>query len=122
AAAVDRAVLSTIYASRGRTAELGHAEKLELLDGCARLYAECAPLFREPRPLQPDLRVARSSGGLRVVDAAWPSGFVPHCADVSPEYNRVETNRIAACRLYLHPEPRPVAVVLHGYMSGHYGF
>lgn len=122
AAAVDRAVLSTIYATRGQSPELGHRQKLELLEGCARLYADCAPLFRAPRAIQPDVRAVRTGREPGVYDLAWPSAFVPHCEEVRPTYDRSAANRIAACRLYLHPEPRPIAVVLHGYMSGHYGF
>jgi pimeloyl-ACP methyl ester carboxylesterase len=38
--------------------------------------------------------------------------------EVQEQYDRYEANRTATARLFLHDEPRPVAVLVHGYLGG----
>jgi pimeloyl-ACP methyl ester carboxylesterase len=127
AAAVDRAATAAAYAqsrrARRRSAErLGHAERLDALARLALLYpANDGAFFREPRPCAMQTTPVRSlADGGRVVDMRWPSRYVPYLPDLAARYDRPE-NRHAGARMFLHPEPGPAAVLVHGYLSGHFG-
>jgi pimeloyl-ACP methyl ester carboxylesterase len=62
------------------------------------------------------------AGEKHVIDLAWPSGhdvFAPH---VEQTYQAYVENRTACARLFVREEPRPLAVLIHGYLAGKYGF
>ncbi len=128
AAAVDRAAtlaaVAGIRSSRkkSRTESLGHRERIEALDAIAGLYPHDArDYFRAPRSITPAERVVRwTAGGHRVVDLAWPSDYLPFEAGVADRFERHVENRVAAARAFFGPEPRPVALLIHGYMAGQY--
>ncbi|MEB2312487.1 MAG: alpha/beta hydrolase family protein [Polyangiaceae bacterium] len=126
AASVDR--LATLAAegrarrSRGpRTAaRLDHAGRMKALEAIAAAYSPEADLFRAPRAIDPVGRRVREDGDVRVADLSWRSDFEPFLPAVAERYLRHAENRIAAARLYSHREPRPVAVLIHGYLGGKY--
>lgn len=128
AAAVDRAATLAAYAGsqgsrkKSRAESLGHAERMQALRAIAQLYPHDAPgYFREPRSIAPAERVVRwSAGGHRVVDLSWSSDYQPFEAGVAERFGRYAENRVAAARAFFGPEPRPVALLIHGYMAGQY--
>jgi pimeloyl-ACP methyl ester carboxylesterase len=61
----------------------------------------------------------RALRGGEVVDAYWPSAFIPHSEAVADRYLGYAENRVAAARLFLHKgRPRPAVLLLHGYRAG----
>lgn len=67
------------------------------------------------------LRTRKIDGG-EVVDVRWRSGYRP-LADEPEVLTRLERrpdNDWAHARLWLHGEPRPTAMLLHGYLGGSY--
>ena len=74
-----------------------------------------------PPPLLPRMlaeETHRVSGAGRVVDVKWASGYRPAYPEVAERWLKVESNRFAYARLYLHDEPGPPLVCLHGYRGG----
>ncbi|MEZ4220457.1 MAG: hypothetical protein R3B13_05955 [Polyangiaceae bacterium] len=130
AAVVDRA--ATLAASqatarrrkRSRAEGLGHRERMAALSALSALYTTdaAAYFFRPPRRIDPELRLVRwSAAGRQVFDASWPSREPTFVMDVDARYRRFGANQTAAARLFLGPTPRPVAVLVHGYLGGAYG-
>lgn len=125
---MDRAATLAAYAGsrssrrHSRAESLGHAERMEALRAIAELYPHDHPeYFREPRPITPTERVVRwSAGGHRVLDLSWASDYQPFAPVMSERLERYAENRVAAARAFLGPEPRPVVLLVHGYMAGHY--
>jgi pimeloyl-ACP methyl ester carboxylesterase len=128
AAAVDRAATLAAYAGsvrarkRSRAESLGHDARLEALAAIAELYPpEAAGYFREPRTISPSERSVRAIGpDVRVVDLAWASNEPTFVPDVLSRYGRFIENQVAAVRMFLHRQPRPVAVLVHGYLGGQF--
>lgn len=128
AAVVDRAATAAAYAGnkrarkKGRAEGLGHDARMHALEQLARAYpVERSDYFRAPRPIEPAERVVRwSASGSRVVDLSWSSDYRVFEPGISERYERHAENRVAAARLFLGPEPRPIAVLIHGYMAGRY--
>jgi hypothetical protein len=128
AAAVDRAATLAAYAGstrarkKSRAESLGHQARLEALAAIAKLYpSDAAGYFREPQPIEPSLRSARPIGSAaQAFDLAWPSKEATFVGEIEPRYGRFVENRVAAARLFLHREPRPVAVLVHGYLGGQF--
>lgn len=128
AAAVDRA--ATLAATAGRKSKrgksraesLGHRERMEALGAITKLYPHAHPeYFRDPRSITPAERVVRwSAGGHRVVDLSWSSDYQPFDSSMLERFARHAENRVAAARGFFGPEPRPVALLIHGYMAGQY--
>jgi pimeloyl-ACP methyl ester carboxylesterase len=127
AAVFDRAATLAAHAQSARARKrnlsesLPHEERLRLLGLLAPQYpSDGERFFREPRPIHVDERQVKQLLGGRVVDLAWTSDYEPYNPDVAERYLRYRDNHIAAARLFLHDEPRPVAVLIHGYLGGQY--
>jgi hypothetical protein len=129
--AVGAAIFHRSAASRARSASdsLGPAERLQALDEIAALYDRPehylpgAPFFAAPAPITPRATHVRSLRDGQVSDWAWPSPFTLHVDAVADRYFASEPNRTAVARVHLHADrPRPVAILLHGYRAGHFGF
>lgn len=74
--------------------------------------------FRPGRAIDPAvLRVTSLRAG-RLLDVQWSSEYAPWNDDVAEKYLAVGENHTAAARLYAHNDPRPVVVLVHGYMAG----
>ena len=127
AAAFDRAAVLAAYAqtaSKRRNSKneaFSHEQRVALLGRLARRYRS-DDFFRAPREiaLEHEHGVRELRGGGRVVDIRWPSDYTTYLPELLERYDRRPSNRLAAARLWLHDEPRPVAVLVHGYMAGQY--
>ncbi|HEY8946347.1 MAG TPA: alpha/beta hydrolase [Polyangiaceae bacterium] len=124
AAAVDRAATLAVEAgaTRRRTrVAISHETRARFLERVAAEYPEQPSLdFFGPAPiLSPSLRRVRGERGLGVFDAAWPSEYTPFSGTIRERYTASAQNQLALARLFLREAPRPVVVIVHGYMSGH---
>lgn len=125
AAAVDLAVRSTALARTGgkRNADLlRHEVRVALMHRLKDRYEKLGGFqayFREPRPLHPeqDVRLERRDG-VRVIDVHWPSNYRTFLPEVQEQYERITENHTATARLVVHPEPRPLVILIHGYLGG----
>lgn len=123
---VDRAVTLAVEAQsrsgRGPRIAVSHAARVAFLERLALEYPNepSLDLFVPPPPVIPALRRVRDERGSSVFDASWPSAYVPRFASYVDRYTRTRENQIAAARLFRRNsgEPRPVVVIVHGYMSG----
>ena len=96
---------------------------MEALEALAQLYTEdrTADFYRAPRAIEPELAKVRwTSGGHQILDATWPSREDTFVRDVHDRYHRYRYNQVAGARLFLGPEPRPMAILIHGYLAGAY--
>jgi dipeptidyl aminopeptidase/acylaminoacyl peptidase len=128
AAAVDRAATRAAYAGssrarrRSRAESLGHDQRMEALAAMAQHYAalDHDDYFEPPQALATSSwqRVRHLRDGGEVLDLRWPSRHQPLEPEVATRYQRHVENRSAAARLWLHPEPRPAVVLVHGYLAG----
>ena len=129
----DMAVSSMIVArSRSnrvaRGESLGHDDRMRWLEKIDAIYGDrthfAAPddFFARKGPLEPEQIAVRSFGrGGRVVDVCWRSRNRVFCEDVSTVYLANRANHTVTSRMYLHNDrPRPVAVLVHGYLGGHF--
>jgi pimeloyl-ACP methyl ester carboxylesterase len=115
--------------SRSRSESLGPEEReaaLELLR--ERVTRESwlrdpDAFFPRPAPIVVRRTPVRALGRHgEVVDLSWASRYEPLDADVADRYLRHEPNATAHARLLLHRDrPRPVVVLIHGYLGGVHG-
>lgn len=125
AAAVDLAVRRTTIARSGRgkaTRALRHEVRLALMQRLIERYERLHAFdtfFREPRAISPieDVRKIFSEGG-RVVDVHWSADYRTFLPEIQEQYDRVLQNHTATARLVLHDRPRPVTILVHGYLGG----
>ncbi|HEU4408129.1 MAG TPA: hypothetical protein VFS43_22900 [Polyangiaceae bacterium] len=132
AGAFDRAVTSAVRRAQRRrrpAPTVSHDERLALLGQLRRSYDEVArasegrAFFPPPAAAEPRLRHVRLAPfGATVSDAEWPSRYEPILPEVRGRYLECRENHTAHARLFLHPSPRPTAVLVHGYLGGHYRF
>ena len=110
-----------------RAEALDHTGRMLALEDIRALYdrpehfTEPDSFFRAPAPivLRSVVRAPAGGRGDEVVDAFWESAYTPYCEEISDRYLAHGPNRTAAARLFLHGgEPRPVALLLHGYGCG----
>ena len=130
ASTFDRTVAGVMETRRiirsSREKDLSHAERMAALAHIQRAYgdpeliSEPSAFFAPPPLLSP--RVARARSGLRlgveVLDVSWPSAYEPFLAEIRDKYLSHTRNRTAYARLYLAAKPRPLAVLVHGYLGG----
>lgn len=124
AAAFDRAVHATAISRphkrgpRVRTTE----EAVTWLHAVSEQYQEAgadAGFFRDPERITPRERIRkRTLEGQHVIDLSWPSNYEPFLPEIRDSYLRYANNRTAAARLVTQTPPRPVAVLVHGYLGG----
>lgn len=128
AGAVDRAATLAVQAhsSVRRSASLPlHAEeqRVTTLRRFAELYPESLAdhFFLPVRPISPVLRaIPNDVGFAQAFDVSWASAYEPYVASLGERYARTTENAAAAVRFLGSDEPRPVAVLIHGYMAGNY--
>jgi pimeloyl-ACP methyl ester carboxylesterase len=133
ASTVDRAFVAAIElrnrAARARADSLSHEDRLALLGriqqayGAPALITDPHAFFPPPPAVSPRLRRVRSlRWGGECLELWWPSTFVPFYTAGPRTYRATGPNATAYARLYGAPAPRPVAILVHGYMSGHWAF
>ena len=111
-----RAPLARRFGRRGRVRTFD--ERMQHLRAIADDYG--AMDFRLGRAIDPAVKRVGSLKGGRLLDLTWDSDYEPWGADVAEKYLGVVENRTAAARLYAHNDPRPVVILVHGYMAGHW--
>jgi len=125
AAAVDLAVRRTALsrtAGQAHAQALRHEVRIALLHRLRALYQRTGAdehFFREPRRITPkeNVRLVRDDG-FRVVDVSWPSDYQTFLPEVQEQYDRISENHTATARLILHDTPRPMVILIHGYLGG----
>ncbi|MFP6686127.1 MAG: CocE/NonD family hydrolase [Polyangiaceae bacterium] len=132
AAMFDRAATWAAYAQSARarrrnsSESFSHEHRIALLGRLQKRYREVLggdDYFREARAIDPEVRPAeraRASPETDVVDVRWPSDYETYLHELSERYHSKVDNRRAAARLFLHPRPRPMVILVHGYMAGQY--
>lgn len=128
AAIFDHAVVRAAEARAAQSAldfphDMPHEERVARLRDIIAHYPESAfdGYFTECQPIQPFVRTLRSADqGVGVYDLSWPSGYTCRLESFSERYLRTRENHVAAARLFARARPRPVAVLIHGYMAGRF--
>ncbi len=127
-AAFDRAVTLAVQAATESGAPpLDHRaeERARLLESMREQYVglDRAGFHLSPAVLEPTLRHAGELGrGLSILDVIWPSRYEPFLPDLADRYLRTTQNALGALRLFTRDTPRPVVLILHGYMTGNFSF
>ncbi len=100
-----------------------HESRLALLSRLAESYprAPSHEFFEPGAPIEPSARQRRDDRGRTVSDLLWTSRYTPYLADFGERYLAHVDNQVASARLFTRGGPRPIAVLVHGYLSGHYG-
>ena len=94
-----------------------------LLKGFATHYPETLAddFFLPVRAITPVARAAPNELDVaQALDLSWISGCPPFLPELGERYTRTTQNHAAAVRLLSAGKRRPVAIVIHGYMTGHY--
>jgi len=126
AAGLDRAVT---LALRAAAPELetepgigtGHEARVRALREIEARYAELdlSRFYPEPRRVEPLAREGRGfGGGLERLDLVWESVGETFLPELAEAYRLTAANHAAHARLVVRREPRPVAILVHGYMMG----
>lgn len=125
AAGLDRAVTLAVRAASGDpegepSLGTGHEARVLALRGMLARYAELdlERFFPEPRAIEPSSRSRGNLGGLARSDLAWPSLAETFLPELREPYLRTLENHVAVARLLTRGEPRPIAVLIHGYLMG----
>jgi dienelactone hydrolase len=113
-----------------RVDSLSHAQRMQALAHIEEAYGDRALLaspeaFFPPTALiAPALRrVLRPGHAARVLDASWPSAYEPMLPEIRAKYLGHRRNATAHARLFFGKEsggPRPVAILVHGYLGGYW--
>lgn len=129
AAGFDRAVTLAVRAStpeldNAPSLGIGHEARVRTLRAILERYEALGgdDFFPEPRRIEPALRERTPvSGGLLRTDLFWPSVRPPFLPELHEQYLRTRENHHAVGRLLSRGAPRPVAILVHGYMMGRLG-
>lgn len=129
AGAVDRAATLAVQArnnARRSTASASsdRADQREaLLQGFAESYPESLgdEFFLPKLAISPVARELPNELGFdRALDLSWASAYRPFLPGMAERYSRSAENAAAGVRMLSSGEPRPVAILIHGYMAGSY--
>jgi hypothetical protein len=124
AAGLDRAVTLAVRAGtpgpENDAAPHGHEARVRALRD---LVARCSALgtdkyFPNPRSIDPVRRALGGTRGRERTDLTWPSQIGTFLPEMAERYQRTLENRVAVARLFSRAPPRPVAILVHGYMCG----
>jgi pimeloyl-ACP methyl ester carboxylesterase len=113
-------------ADHGRVETLSADARVAALQQSMPRYDAAFQAGREaffPEPPIPDVRT--QPAGLRfgkpAFDLTWHSGYAPFCPTAGSRYLSHAENHVAHARLFSRPgDPRPVVLLLHGYLTGPY--
>ena len=99
----------------------GHEARVEALQGILARYAslDLSGFYPEPRVIEPTLRDKRPfSAALSRRDVVWESVGGTFLPELEHAYRQTAQNHLAHARLITRAEPRPIALLVHGYMMG----
>jgi pimeloyl-ACP methyl ester carboxylesterase len=126
--AFDRAVTLAVQAATAERVpprDQGSEQRVALLTEMAERYSAVAHAGYHPEPvtISPSTRqVGELSRGLGIVDLTWSCPYRAYLPDLSERYLRTRENHVAAARLFTRERPRPLAIIIHGYMTGRFAF
>jgi hypothetical protein len=126
AAGLDRAVTLAVRAASPELEDepklgLGHEARVQALRNILERYSalDFSGFYPEPRRIEPGLRERRSySSVLSRSDLVWESISDTFLPEISERYRITTANHVAHARLITRSEPRPIAILVHGYMMG----
>jgi pimeloyl-ACP methyl ester carboxylesterase len=125
AASFDRAVTLAVRvglpAEDGAPLDWGAEARLAFLEALAERYGslDLGGYFSDPSPIDPLARERGFAGRhLRRTDLTWPSSYAPFLPEMRESYGRTLENQWASARLFRAGTPRPVAILVHGYLMG----
>ncbi len=127
-AAFDRAVTRAVQAATSDSrapADRGSEERIGGLEAMALRYASLQPgdYHLAPLSIEPTLRrIGELGRGLGMIDLTWQTPYQPYLPDLAERYAHTKQNGVAAMRLFTREEPRPLALIIHGYMTGKFTF
>lgn len=118
AASVDRVV--TLAVTKRQELDRPQLDDKQLMARAARAAEYFATVgergfFQEPEPIQP---VATPSPHGRFTSLTWPSTYRVYARDLERRYLYHQENAYNSVRLFRPGRPRPIAVLVHGYMGG----
>lgn len=118
---IDRTLFSAMRASHPR-APRDSAEALQTLADIAGAYPmDPQDFYRGPRPIDV---IQRQVGGLpqhgTLLDLRWRSRYATWAPETADAIARNPRNQWGRVRLFTHPTPRPVVILVHGYATGHW--
>lgn len=102
----------------------GHESRMHALRAVESRYAELEleRFFPEPRVIEPVARARGSIGdGLARSDLTWESISDTFLPELTEAFQATLENRVALARLFTRSSPRPLAILVHGYMLGRLG-
>ncbi|MEI9950411.1 MAG: alpha/beta hydrolase family protein [Pseudomonadota bacterium] len=129
AGAVDRAATLAVQArnnvrrSTSMAPPIAADQRLTVLQGFADSYPDALgnDFFLPPVRISPVAReLPNELGFAQALDLSWASDYRPFVPAIAERYARTTENHVAGVRLLAAREPRPVAVLIHGYMAGSY--
>ncbi|HWP09508.1 MAG TPA: hypothetical protein VNN72_27395, partial [Polyangiaceae bacterium] len=126
AAGIDRAVtvavrIATPPGENDPDLGTGHEARVHALKSVEARYAtsDLPTFFPEPRAIEPLERERGALGsGLIRRDLAWESRAETFFPELAVPFNSTLENRVALARSFARKAPRPLAILVHGYMLG----
>jgi len=124
ASGLDRAVTLAVRVSSagadGDATALSHETRLRAIEVLLERYAELDThaFFPAPRAIEPLLTERGRHGELTRFDLGWPSVEHTFLPELEAGFRHTVENRTAVARLFARSTPRPVAILLHGYILG----
>jgi pimeloyl-ACP methyl ester carboxylesterase len=126
AAGFDRAVTLAVRmglppSEESAPLDWGYEARSAFLEALASRYDALGvgQFFPEPRAIEPISREEGFAGRrLRRTDLTWPSGYEPFLPEMREQYLGTAENQFALARLFRRERPRPVAILVHGYLMG----
>lgn len=102
---------------------IGPDQRVTVLKGFAALYPESLgdDFFSPVREITPLARSAPNDFDVaQALDLSWQSDYQPFLPDLRDRFLRTTQNHSAAVRMLRSANKQPVAILIHGYMTGHY--
>ncbi|HEY2408233.1 MAG TPA: alpha/beta hydrolase family protein [Polyangiaceae bacterium] len=129
AAAVDRAAAAAVQARNARRMSVPpiatDRNRAKVLEQMTLLYPSTLgdDFFLPVTKIAPTERPAPSSLGYdEAVDLSWASLYEPYIEGMRERYLRTVENQAASVRFFRARAPRPVAILIHGYLAGSFNF
>lgn len=125
ASGLDRAIMLAVRAAHPPSDDepnvgTGHEARVQALHAIAERFEalDASAFFPAPRAVEPLARARGRQGGLDRTDLRWESLAETFLPELAPRFHETLENRIALARLYTRSRPRPLVVLIHGYMMG----
>jgi len=99
----------------------GHEARMHALRAVEERYAtlDLERFFPEPRAIEPVERARGALGrGLVRSDLTWESLSETFLPELAASFDAKLENRVALARAFVRTTPRPLAILVHGYMLG----